>query len=1014
MEVMSPTNTGNGSSVEKEERGKNRWGNFKCIVCLSPFENKESLEDHHRKTHTTTVAEKAIVCSWKSEDGVDCDKTFAVRSSLSRHLKTIHLKIPSLTYRCTWKNGDGEVCGKTYSRKSRLRFHFTVTHIEPKAPDRAAKFTEKNPSCFLLQNSFPVLSDDTVLKEKFVCLWKSAGGEQCGRNFESHNKLMAHHKAAHLGKEKSRKRKFICTWKVENGETCDKKFRRKDHLEKHNLAIHLKIKPFECTWKDESGETCIQKFSQKYHFKLHLLTVHGNEEEVRSSKYICLQRGDSNVACGRSFELKDNFRRHYQDIHHKKATGQDLNFVCTSMTDRGKTCGKIFKKNSLNKHHLRVHIKLRKKGKITCPWKNENGDKCNKILSNQDSARRHHLSVHLKIKPFECTWKGENGETCARKFQDRSHQQIHFQRVHETKKGQSVRKFVCREKTVNGEACGITFELKENLRRHCHDVHKNASESGKTAQFTRDAKNVHLKENRCLTEATQQVDGDQNLDLCNDEVVEIEVEQVHQEPESRTETTTSGFSSSEEIRPDSSNLDASSEASGTRLAIEQNSSFKKSPSDAKRSYVCDWKISEDVDCGKAFGSNFRLLYHKWLSHGRGKPRLKCPLDAGTCKREFYWMNELKRHLRIIHTGKIQCPRCETKLPSSESIINHDRIKHKGENLTLGFDEPESLMTGHLSQTNKNAFLEQVNFQTVCDWKGADGGVCGKVCESKSQLDRHKASSHSVLRFSCDSCNQRFHDQSKLNQHQFFHNRLRALGQEPFPEVPRDRSAGYPVPEPVTSLNGKSMDGAAVTSFTCLEETEAGIFCLRSFGTTASLQHHAKITHRKSELGPDLPSARMNSRPASSEGTGSAVSTAAPKVLTAKRWFPVVALLRDDVDAWKRCDECHVFVETSGNLLRHQIEAHSPEEVSTWKAGPEAVCNLKIVSKVEPQILQTSGIQSSTVKGVLPSHPGGKTIAAKDSSPASATNSLTFCGFCQIEFYTMTSLIHHLSSVHVKL
>mmetsp|Transcript_10201 Transcript_10201/g.31174 ORF Transcript_10201/g.31174 Transcript_10201/m.31174 type:complete len:332 (+) Transcript_10201:117-1112(+) len=114
-----------------------------------------------------------------------CHASFSHRSSLYRHVRTMHQK--AYPFRCS-------ICHSAFGEKSNLDKHVQIIH-ERKRP--------------------------------FVC-------EECNAAFQQRAHLDGHKKTVHL-----KQRPYRC-------DMCDAAFGQKPHLSRHVRTVHQKIRPFQC------------------------------------------------------------------------------------------------------------------------------------------------------------------------------------------------------------------------------------------------------------------------------------------------------------------------------------------------------------------------------------------------------------------------------------------------------------------------------------------------------------------------------------------------------------------------------------------------------------------------------------------------------------------------------------------------------------------------------------------------------------------------------------------------
>jgi KRAB domain-containing zinc finger protein len=74
-----------------------------CSTCGQIFDNLYKLQFHERKKHNDGTREKNFICD-------HCNKRFAEKSYISRHMETMHFKV--LRFQC-------QLCQKYFRKQGR-------------------------------------------------------------------------------------------------------------------------------------------------------------------------------------------------------------------------------------------------------------------------------------------------------------------------------------------------------------------------------------------------------------------------------------------------------------------------------------------------------------------------------------------------------------------------------------------------------------------------------------------------------------------------------------------------------------------------------------------------------------------------------------------------------------------------------------------------------------------------------------------------------------------------------
>ncbi|KAK9505215.1 hypothetical protein O3M35_009312 [Rhynocoris fuscipes] len=275
--------------------------NFSCEVCGQRFKTKSNLY-FHSQTHS----EAPFTCT-------ECNKTYAERKILKRHMRVVHsfkellkcnecdktfksAEILSLHYtvhtgakpykcsmcpksfvykttlalhtsrhhECTSCLNDCKhrlkpwlctVCGKKYSLKASLD-----THMKSHNPDNIHKCTEC-PKTFVKKQSYEIhMKSHSGEGPQFMC-------DQCSQSYFNVFALRRHYL------KHTSQRSFVC-------EVCSKAFWMKDALKVH-MRSHSNEKPFKCT-------KCPKAFAHKHTLEGHLKTHRNNQEEqIDANNELC-------------------------------------------------------------------------------------------------------------------------------------------------------------------------------------------------------------------------------------------------------------------------------------------------------------------------------------------------------------------------------------------------------------------------------------------------------------------------------------------------------------------------------------------------------------------------------------------------------------------------------------------------------------------------------------------------------------------------------------------------------
>ena len=200
-----------------------------------------------------------------------CDKTFAFKQSLQRHVKLVH---EGIRYKCNYCEN------KVYSNERLLKNHIKIIH-EIHACDECGKTFTAVES---LRNHKIMMHIDEKLGQ---C-------DMCDKSFNDAYRLKYHKLQIHDG------RTFDCT-------LCENSFRHKYLLQEHIKAIHEGIK-FKCL-------TCSKEFNRKQTLQSHVRYVH------------TMQRNFSCENCPYQAAQSTDLKKHVERIHKNNTTNRNYSFL---------------------------------------------------------------------------------------------------------------------------------------------------------------------------------------------------------------------------------------------------------------------------------------------------------------------------------------------------------------------------------------------------------------------------------------------------------------------------------------------------------------------------------------------------------------------------------------------------------------------------------------------------------------------------------------------------------------
>lgn len=286
-----------------------------------------------------------------------CGKEFPHAYKLERH-ELIHTG--EKPYCCS-------ICGRGFNQKGNLKTHYKV-HLGRKG---AVDFDDEvNPTASELSEYLKSLPGESRIRSSLRCL-------ECGKDYESHSALQAHHITSHTETASESGAVKLSAPPLLFCRRCGIQFSEREKLDEH-MKTHIKEKPYSCP-------DCGKRFINESYIQIHQ-RIHTGEKP-----FLCSQ-------CGKGFHTASSLK-----LHEMQHSGERP-FACS-------ICGKTFRINSYLTAHYQTHIKDRP---FICSI-------CGKGYSRAEELKVHHR-LHTGERPYKC---GDCGKSFIYRQGLRQHQRTH-------------------------------------------------------------------------------------------------------------------------------------------------------------------------------------------------------------------------------------------------------------------------------------------------------------------------------------------------------------------------------------------------------------------------------------------------------------------------------------------------------------------------------------------------------------------------------------------------------------
>lgn len=678
-----------------------------CNICYKKFKMSKYLNHHQKKYHPeeSKFFEKTIDSSQLSHHCSKCDKRFLTEDILKYHMKDEHSSSGNITESKNAEVHQCKLCYRELKSLSNLKAHQKVHKEDLEAFERDIGEEELKYNC-----------------------------QACDINFISSHVLTHHSLLQHSTRTVGRG-KYECV-------LCREIFTKQDSVSRHCKNFHSQDLNFlsrkcENIQPEFQCKDCSLSFLSSNLLRHHTSRKHSGNFPTQK---IMISSDKNCKLCYISFKHDSNLRRHIQAVHKSDRqfldgdlTESDLKFSCNK-------CDKKFVRERILKNHLSFHKQveyadIRRKSFVDKFYK---CSLCHIKYKDFTNLTKHIEKIHndhreLVCQEFEEAELRYKCDSCDLKFLKEAFLSYHKERTHQLSTSSEFSEKYYRNKRYTCPLCYCNYRNSTALKKHFSKIHGDEE----------DLLDTDIKEENLVYSCNHC-----SLKFMKESHMRYHSERKHIKSKIRVDIKGKNcelcgikFKKSRNFR-----------MHVVRIHSKELEVFDKELHESDLTHKCD-------KCKKRFYTNSSLEHHQKRSHRRDKvPRFGESLECSLCYKTFTFGHRLRRHQKAVHRADLhllnrkiepedlqyKCRHCLASFVSVDILKYHTRAEHADQSAAYCklchyvVSKGRSGMENHKTRVHSD----------VADWA----------------FNTELSSDH--MKFSCQSCDQKFLTESSVVFHSF--------------------------------------------------------------------------------------------------------------------------------------------------------------------------------------------------------------------------------------------------------